>query len=347
MSVDDAFLADMAGESAEAPAGTEATPDAIPDPTDDDDASSDEDGEEATDEEPSTEEESEADTNEDDETSEEPKAKPGTPAAVRKALQDAKIPHGLLKRIDKAFEHSRTYREEAEQLRADLANAPEPITLAPTAAHPLSDVQTTEQLNDRHKAAEFWLDWCGDNPEGGTVGSGRDAKELTAEEVKAQRKWASSVLKSIPERQTFLAMRGPARAAAVKANPDMFRKGTPQYNAAQALIKGTPELVNQPDYELTLADTVRGLEYRVKQDQGYTIALIPPSSKKKTAADSASEPTAASKASPKPKPTALPHSKPSPSPSGGKLDLDALYSKAATSGNAVDLDRLLHAELHG
>ena len=342
MSVDDVFLADMAGDT-EANAGNDADPDA-PDLTDDDDATSEEDSEEATDED-STEEESDADNN--DDPSEGQKAKAGTPAAVLQALQDAKIPHGLIKRIDKAFLHSRTYREEAEALRADLANAPEPITLAPTATHPLSDVQTAEQLEDRRKAADFWLDWCGDNPDGGTVGTGRDARELTHEEVRSQRRWASTVLKSIPERQHYLAIRQASRAAAQKSLPEMFRKDAPEYVAAQALIKGTPELVNQPDYEQTLADTVRGLKYRVMQNQGYTIALIPPSSKKKTAANSAPEPTAANKASPKPRPTAPPHSRPSPSPTGGKPDLASLYAKAATSGNEVDIERLLAAEMAG
>jgi hypothetical protein len=342
-------MADLLGD-AEVPAGNE-DPASNPDPNDGDDAPFTEDGEEATEGEDAAESDrtSEDDNDENgnpDETEGDP-ADPkaitpkGTPAAVRKALQDAKIPHGLLKRIDKAFEHSRTYREEAEQLRADLANVPEPVTLAPSPAHPLSDVQTPDALDDRRQAAEFWLDWCAENPDGGTLGTGSQSRELTAEETKAQRKWASGILKALPARQQWLAQRQQSRTAAQQALPEMFRKDTPEYRAAAALVTGTPELVNQPDYEMTLADTVRGLKYRVMESKGYTIALVPPSKKKAT-----SEPAAppAGKASPKAKPTALPHSKPTPTPTGGKPDLDALQRKAS-SGSEKDLDALLMAEL--
>lgn len=342
VSVDDALMADLLGD-AESTAGND--PDSNSDPEDGDDAPSHEDGEEATDEDAA-----ESDANPDDEDANpddaeaDPKATApkGTPAAVRKALQDAKVPHGLLKRIDKAFEHSRTYREEAEQLRKDLANAPEPVTLAPSPAHPLSDVQTPEGLDDRRQAAEFWLDWCAENPDGGTLGTGSQSRELTYEETTAQRRWASSVLKALPARQQWLAQRQQSRATAKEALPAMFRKDTPEYRAAQALVAGTPELVNQPDYEMTLADTVRGLKYRVMESKGYTIALVPPSKKK--ASDPAAPP--AGKAPLKARPTNPPLSKPTPTPTGGKPDLEHL-SRKASSGSEKDLDALLMAELTG
>jgi len=345
VNVDDALMADLLGD-AETPAGDE-DPASNPDPLDGDDAASSEDGEEATDEDDAA--ESDANSEDEDANPDDTEADPadpkteapkGTPAAVRKALQDAKVPHGLLKRIDKAFEHSRTYREEAERLRQDLANAPEPVTLAPSAAHPLSDVQTPDALDDRRQAAEFWLDWCADNPDGGTLGTGAQTRELTAEETNAQRRWASNILKALPARQQYLAQRQQARSTAQQALPEMFRKDTPEYRAAQALVAGTPELVNQPDYEMSLADMVRGLKYRVMESKGYTIALVPPSKKK--APDAAAPP--AGKAPLKARPVNPPLSKPTPTPTGGKPDLDHL-SRKASSGSEKDVDALLMAEL--
>jgi hypothetical protein len=345
VNVDDALMADLLGD-AETPAGDE-DPASNPDPLDCDDAASTEDGEEATDEDDAA--ESDANSEDEDATPDDTEADPadpkaeapkGTPAAVRKALQDAKVPHGLLKRIDKAFEHSRTYREEAERLRQDLANAPEPVTLAPSAAHPLSDVQTPDALDDRRQAAEFWLDWCADNPDGGTLGTGAQTRELTAEETNTQRRWASNILKALPARQQYLAQRQHARSTAQQALPEMFRKDTPEYRAAQALVAGTPELVNQPDYEMSLADMVRGLKYRVMESKGYTIALVPPSKKK--APDAAAPP--AGKAPLKARPVNPPLSKPTPTPTGGKPDMDHL-SRKASSGSEKDVDALLMAEL--
>lgn len=353
--IDDVFLADMTGD-AEATAGDEDSPGESPSPIDGDDSSLFAETEEATDGD-GTEESGEEDTSDpDDDDSETPEAdpetdeadpaatqKPGLPAAIRKALEDAKIPHGLQKRIDKAFQHNQTYRAEIDRLQGELAATPEPITLTPTLTHPLSDVQTPEQLDDRRAAAEFWLDFAAENPDGGSVGTGAQSRELTADEVKAQRQWATNVLKGLPARQQWLAARQQARTTAQKALPEMFKKDTPEYKAARALIQGTPELVNQPDYEQTLADMVNGLKYRVKQAQGWTLALVPPSKKK---ASPQPDPSAITgKASPKPKPTAPPHSRPSPSPTSGKPDIDALYAKAAASGSAVDIERLLAAEL--
>jgi hypothetical protein len=276
---------------------------------------------------------------------------PGAPRAILDALKKAAVPAGILKRINKAFEHSQTYRAQAEELSARLADAPEPIVLTPTDNHPLSDVTTADELAQRQSAAEAWLDWCAENPDGGTVGKGDKAEELTAEDVKVRRQWANKVLRQAPAREKWIEARAQFRDHARKTFPEMFRKGTPEYRAAEDLLKGTPELVRQPDYEMSIAYMVRGLKYSALESQGYTVALIPPDKKAKGKAAASSSPTASAAGrppakAPVPKPRQPGNSKPAPAPATpAKASLDALQAKVRQTRSESDLDDLLAAEL--
>lgn len=366
-SVEDTLMADLFGED-ETTSGTNA--DAPTGSSDDGDDAADTDASEETTEEhddgaSGEEDESDDDTTDDstdeteDDPAEDPDAEageetakgtsPGAPKAITDALKKANLPKGILKRIDKAFAHSAAYRAKAEELTAQLASAPEPVTLAPTATHPLSDVTTAEELEKRSTAAEQWLEWCEDNRDGGVV----DGKELTADDVRDRRKWAMAVTKHAPAREQWIRERQQFRDLARKAFPEMFKAGTPEFQAAQALVKGTPEIVRQPDYEISIADMVRGLKYRAMEAQGYQVVLIPPDKSKGKAAKPAAASLPGSAAdrpakAPAPKPRATSTSRPAPVPSGNaKPPIANLVAKARQTRSEADMEALLEAELYG
>lgn len=132
-----------------------------------------------------------------------------------------------------------------EELRELAAVQEIPVT-APTPARPLSNVRSEKEMA---AAVDYWqkqLDWCAENPNGGTYTFTRDGKpvekEVDAAWVKGQREFAVRVItRDVPARRKFLEE---LRTETARANA-VYPFYAP--NAAEALTQPLHDLITDLD----------------------------------------------------------------------------------------------------
>lgn len=219
------------------------------------------------------------------------------------AEEDAPAPaqEKLLRRIDKITAKRREAEERAEQLETELSDlrakydAAPPVTLAPTPADPLADVETPEALEERIAIAKKVRKWALENLEGGTVTNAQgdevyhepsqvrqylaNADEMLTEHAPKRREWLNQRQTFVPEART--------------AYPALFKAGTPEQAMYRETLKAYPALKNMPNLELIIGDAIEGQKLRFARQQAAQKAASAP---KSSAAPAKAAPSAPSPA---------------------------------------------------
>lgn len=246
------------------PSTEEADPNAEIDP-------SQENTEETEDSEPAEEAEPESEEKSDDDAEEE------APAPT----QDK-----LLKRIDKITAKRREAEERAEQLETEISDlrakfdAAPPITLAPTPADPLADVESPEALEERISIAKKVRKWALENLEGGTV-TNAQGEEVYHEPAQVRQYLANAdemLTEHAPKRREWLTQRQAVLPEARTAYPALFQAGSPEQAMYRETLKAYPALKNMPNLEMVIGDAIEGQKLRFARQQAAQKAASAPKS---------------------------------------------------------------------
>ena len=250
---------------------------------------------------------------------------------------------GMRKRFNGLLEQTKQAKAEIAQLQEQLKQAQIPAVLTPTAANPLADIRTEEELQERIANARAWRKWCRANPNGGQNGS----EDLDADETERRLEWAETVLDGSNDRRQWLADYRASNAAARQAFPDLFKKDSPDWKAAQIILQTAPELVRHPGYESFLGHYLTGLRMALDNSRGVKWVRVDPKAKAKPGQPGADgKPSAPKAATGKPKLNAPPPAKPPLRSANGKTKPDfAALERRAASGDEQALAALLKAEM--
>jgi len=126
---------------------------------------------------------------------------------------------------------------QAAELKAQLEASAQPLAskelpLARLTAGMKVDLDNAEQLEGLEVHAQAWLDWCEENPMGGTPGEGYE--EWDVKQVVQKKRWAQAVLTAIPENREFKAGFQTERAKVKAELPKLFQVGTEEQKAFAA-----------------------------------------------------------------------------------------------------------------
>ena len=238
---------------------TEPTPDAEPDSSAETDHSQPDDGQEP---------ESEDEKSDDDDSEAADDEQEDTPTATQEKL---------LRRIDKITAKRREAEEKTEQLESELSelrariDSTPPITLAPTPADPLADVETPEQLAERLTTAKKVRRWALEHLEGGTV-TNAAGEEVYYEPAQVRQYLANAdevITEHAPKRQQWIAQRQTVLPEAQAAYPSLFKAGSQEQQILRETLKAYPALRGMPNLELVIGDAIAGQQLRfARQEAG-------------------------------------------------------------------------------
>ena len=192
----------------------------------------------------------------------------------------------LLKRIDKITARRREAEERAEQLETELSDlrakfdAAPPITLAPTPADPLADVETPEALEERISIAKKVRKWALENLEGGTV-TNAQGEEVYHEPSQVRQYLANAdemLTEHAPKRREWLTQRQAVVPEARIAYPALFKAGSPEQAMYRETLKAYPALKNMPNLEMVIGDAIEGQKLRFARQQAAQKAASAPKS---------------------------------------------------------------------
>ena len=204
------------------------------------------------------------------------------------AEEDAPAPtqDKLLKRIDKITAKRREAEERAEQLETEISDlrakfdAAPPITLAPTPADPLADVESPETLEERISIAKKVRKWALENLEGGTV-TNAQGEEVYHEPSQVRQYLANAdemLTEHAPKRREWLTQRQAVLPEARTAYPALFQTGSPEQAMYRETLKAYPALKNMPNLEMVIGDAIEGQKLRFARQQAAQKATSAPKS---------------------------------------------------------------------
>jgi len=204
------------------------------------------------------------------------------------AEEDAPAPtqDKLLKRIDKITAKRREAEERAEQLETEISDlrakfdAAPPITLAPTPADPLADVESPEALEERISIAKKVRKWALENLEGGTV-TNAQGEEVYHEPAQVRQYLANAdemLTEHAPKRREWLTQRQAVLPEARTAYPAIFQAGSPEQAMYRETLKAYPALKNMPNLEMVIGDAIEGQKLRFARQQAAQKAASAPKS---------------------------------------------------------------------
>jgi len=204
------------------------------------------------------------------------------------AEEDAPAPtqDKLLKRIDKITAKRREAEERAEQLETEISDlrakfdAAPPITLAPTPADPLADVESPEALEERISIAKKVRKWALENLEGGTV-TNAQGEEVYHEPAQVRQYLANAdemLTEHAPKRREWLTQRQAVLPEARTAYPALFQTGSPEQAMYRETLKAYPALKNIPNLEMVIGDAIEGQKLRFARQQAAQKAASAPKS---------------------------------------------------------------------
>ncbi len=204
------------------------------------------------------------------------------------AEEDAPAPtqDKLLKRIDKITAKRREAEERAEQLETEISDlrakfdAAPPITLAPTPADPLADVESPEALDERISIAKKVRKWALENLEGGTV-TNAQGEEVYHEPAQVRQYLANAdemLTEHAPKRREWLTQRQTVLPEARTAYPALFQAGSPEQAMYRETLKAYPALKNMPNLEMVIGDAIEGQKLRFARQQAAQKAASAPKS---------------------------------------------------------------------
>lgn len=183
-------------------------------------------------------------------------------------------PESAQKRVDKLSRQKNEWKEKAEdavaeaaQLKAQLDGV-QPVTVAASSSDLLADVQTPEQLQAVIDRARLKRDYCRQHPNGVTVNEGKaDATFIEPEEIAKELSEAEDVLMfEVPRKNREIQERARVDEIALKVYPDIFDRGSEDYQVAGALLRTLPGLVNHPARNLVIGDYLRGVKARIAEN---------------------------------------------------------------------------------
>ena len=204
------------------------------------------------------------------------------------AEEDAPAPtqDKLLKRIDRITAKRREAEERAEQLETEISDlrakfdAAPPITLAPTPADPLADVESPEALEERISIAKKVRKWALENLEGGTV-TNAQGEEVYHEPAQVRQYLANAdemLTEHAPKRREWLTQRQTVLPEARTAYPALFQAGSPEQAMYRETLKAYPALKNMPNLEMVIGDAIEGQKLRFARQQAAQKAASAPKS---------------------------------------------------------------------
>jgi hypothetical protein len=194
--------------------------------------------------------------------------KPEEQAPEPEPKKEEVLSESVQKRIDKLTARSKTAEERAAALETELNDlkskyhAPPPIQ--PTAADPLSDIETETDLDAQINRIQEAKSWCINNLDGGQIADGNGgSKFLDGRDVKAILANAEMMLsKHIPARRQFLANRKVFEGEAKKQYPALYKEGTEANKVYKQWLTVFPECRRYPDIALIIGDALVGQSIR-------------------------------------------------------------------------------------
>lgn len=201
----------------------------------------------------------------------------------------------LLRRIDKITAKRREAEERAEQLETELSDlrskfdSTPPVTLAPTAADPLADIETPEALEERVSIAKKVRKWALSNLEGASV-TNANGEEVYYEPAQVREFLANAdemLTEHAPKRREWLTHRQTFVPEAQAAYPSLFKAGSQEQAVYRETLKAYPALKNMPNIELIIGDAIEGQKMRFARQQAAATKAASASSSAKTPVKSA------------------------------------------------------------
>lgn len=194
-----------------------------------------------------------------------------------KGLENAlKDKPGLHKRVKQIFGQNKALKAKVETLEAQVQTSGDTpaVVLQSSGADPLASASTEAMIETAEEDAQWWMDWCEANRQGGTLNEGTDKEvKLDANQVTTQLQAARKLLKALPARREWL--KKYAATAKVVGNAKEFTD--PKADSREAkLLRTAPELMRDPEYLQVLADAKAGREHREKQAKGITFVEVNP-----------------------------------------------------------------------
>ncbi len=173
-------------------------------------------------------------------------------------------------RIDKLTRQKsqeRTTREAAEakvaeyeQRLAQLESAP-PVTVAPSAADPLADVQDLNTLAQKVQGARITKKWCRQHPDGVTINEGTEQERvISPEEIAGFLSEAEDVIEEhAPRKAHQLQLKEQNEQIAREKFKPLFDRGSEDYQVAQVAMREIPGLATHPARELFIGYYLKGV----------------------------------------------------------------------------------------
>lgn len=195
-----------------------------------------------------------ADEDEEDEQDDSPAAKQAR--AKFTPEQQALFNKAMKKERARRTTEVASLQERLAQLEQQTATEKSPVpALTPTPENPLADVETEAQLEERIAGAKAWRQWLRLHPEGGTLGEGENAKEVTPEQARLWLvQYEDILLDHAPARRAYLEKRKAADADALKVHPWLAKASDPRTLAVEAELRAFPALRTVPGVRALIAD---------------------------------------------------------------------------------------------
>jgi len=177
-------------------------------------------------------------------------------------------PDAVQKRINKLTAQKKSAEDQVGALKAEIAElkskATAPPPVAPSAASPLSDVESPAELQKRHELAQQAKTWAIENLDGGDVDMGEGKTQyLDGPQVKKLLAKAEAMLTQfIPQRAQFLNLRTQFDSEAIKAYPALFKSGSEEQKELNSWLTVFPECRRYPDIALIVGDAIVGRNLR-------------------------------------------------------------------------------------
>jgi hypothetical protein len=196
------------------------------------------------------------------------------------------------KRVGKLTRQKSQLKERVEELETELSTTKselektQKITLTPTPADPLADVDDVRTLNERVNQAKAMRAWCRRNSDGITL---EDGREVTRDMVANWLDTYDNVIESAPTREKYLTEKSEWDNFARQAYPHVFDTKTPEYQASREMLRLVPELARRADVNVLLGRYILGYtvelneieKLRKKEQQPNGQQALPPELRQK------------------------------------------------------------------
>jgi hypothetical protein len=174
--------------------------------------------------------------------------------------------HELTEQLDTAVSELEKLREERQSQTAATEQS------IPIGRGRLSHIATERELGQEIAKAEAVIEWCDANTEGATTGEGDKEKFISPEEVTKWRREAEKIVLIAPNRRdeirTFNSTRTHFDGLAQQAWPELFDKGTKEYQLASSILNEFPTIKTSPQAKYAVGLVIEGMRALQGRAQG-------------------------------------------------------------------------------